>query len=415
MVNSAVSSSSLPIILSSCQPPSVPAVAAPPVRLRVVIQWIDTARKLEALVKVLLDAPLFALDTEFHTERSYWPHLALVQVAWPGGIALVDPLAVDPTPLGKVLAGSSTMVVHAADQDLGILEHVCGRLPTKLFDTQVAAGFLGFGTPSLASLAEKLLGVRLAKGDRLADWTRRPLSDAQRAYASADVEHLLPLHDELTQHLEEAGRLPWALDECEERRLRTRGRPEPEEAWWRIKGGRQLRGRSRGVAQALAAWRERAAEAADVPPRFVLPDLALAGIVQRPPRDREELAAVRGLDGRHLRSGAAGEILAAVAEGLALEPEQLRIPVSEPGDRTLAPAVTIVGAWLAQRAAELDLDPALLATRADVTAMVFDGHGRLSTGWRAELVGDEVRRLVAGEAVVTLASGGRRLALEERR
>lgn len=379
------------------------------------VRWIDTAGELEALVKMLLDAPRFALDTEFHTERSYWPHLALVQVAWPGGIALVDPLAVDPAPLGKVLARSSTMVVHAADQDLGILEHVCGRLPTTLFDTQVAAGFLGFGTPSLAALTEKLLGVRLAKGDRLADWTRRPLSDAQRAYAAADVEHLLPLHDELTQRLEEAGRLTWALDECEERRLRTRGRPEPEEAWWRIKGGRQLRGRSRGVAQAVAAWRERAAEAADVPPRFVLPDLALAGIVQRPPHNREELAAVRGLDGRHLRSGAADEILAAVADGLALDPEQLRVPVSEPGDRTLAPAVTIVGAWLAQRAAELDLDPALLATRADVTAMVFDGHGRLSTGWRADLVGDEVCRLLAGEAVIALASGGRRLALEERR
>lgn len=393
----------------------MPGCVAPAVRLTVVIRWIDQPGDLDLLVSELLDTPRFALDTEFHTERSYWPHLALIQVAWPGGIALVDALAVDPAPLGAVLAGPATMVVHAADQDLGILERVCGRLPTCLFDTQVAAGFLGFGTPSLASLTEKLLGVRLAKGDRLADWTRRPLSDTQRAYAAADVEHLLPLHDVLTEQLDDAGRLAWALDECEERRCRARGRPDPEEAWWRIKGGRQLRGRSRGVAQTVAAWRERAAEAADVPPRFVLPDLALAGIVQKPPRNREELAAVRGLDGRHLRSGAADEILEAVASGLALDASELRMPVSEPGDRTLAPAVTIVSAWLAQRASELDLDPSLLATRADVTAMVFDGHGRLATGWRNELVGEEIRRLVSGEAVIALTSGGRRLALVERR
>src|SRR5262249_43403432 len=155
----------------------------------------------------------------------------------------------------------------------------CGRVPTELFDTQVAAGFVGMGTPSLASAVERMVGAKLAKGDRLTDWTRRPLKVEQRAYAAADVEYLLELHDELGRRLGTAGRLQWAVDECEERRNRIRTRPEPESAWWRIKGARQLRGSTRGVAQAVAAWRERTAEALDVPPRYVLSDLALTGVV----------------------------------------------------------------------------------------------------------------------------------------
>ena len=185
------------------------------------------------------------------------------------------------------------MVAHAADQDLTILERACGRGPARLFDTQVAAAFVGLGSPSLAALADRVLSVRLGKGDRLTDWTRRPLSDEQRVYAAADVAHLLALHDRLVQRLEEAGRLTWALDECEERRVKVRTRPRPETAWWRIKGARQLRGRSRGVAQAVAAWRERTAAALDVPPRFVLSDLALAGVVHRPPRTRGAPRAAR--------------------------------------------------------------------------------------------------------------------------
>src|SRR5690242_5373324 len=170
-------------------------------------RWVDDASKLAALVEELADEPRYALDTEFHGERSYWPRLALIQIAWPNGLALVDPLAMDPAPLGEVLSGPGTMVAHAADQDLAILERACGAVPTTLFDTQVAAGFCGLGTPSLAATVEKLLGSRLAKGDRLTDWTRRPLRVEQHAYAAADVEHLLALHDELVRKLTATGRL----------------------------------------------------------------------------------------------------------------------------------------------------------------------------------------------------------------
>ncbi len=179
-------------------------------------RWVDDAAGLAGLVAELRDEPRYGLDTEFHGERSYWPRLALVQVAWAGGIALVDPLAVDMKPFAEILTGPGIMVAHAAEQDLAILVRACGTVPRELFDTQVAAGFIGMGAPSLASLVERLLDQKLTKGDRLTDWTRRPLREQQAAYAAADVEHLLALHDVLVARLEPMGRLEWAKGECEE-------------------------------------------------------------------------------------------------------------------------------------------------------------------------------------------------------
>jgi ribonuclease D len=375
-------------------------------------RWIGDDGDLVEVVDAVAGEPLYALDTEFHGERSYWPRLALIQLAWPGGLVLIDPLSIDPAPIAKLLSGPGCMVAHAADQDLAILERACGTSPSHLFDTQIAAGFIGMGTPSLAAAAEKLVRVRLAKGDRLTDWTRRPLTAEQRAYAAADVDHLLAMYDELVHRLEDAGRLEWARGECEERRARIRARPEPETAWWRLKGSRQLRGNSRGVAQCVCAWRERTAETLDVPARYVLSDLALAGVVHRPPHSRDDLSSIRGLDGR-MRDGAARDLLDAVAAGLALDPKQLRIPESDRVDRSLAPAVTVLGAWLAQRASELDLDPALLATRAELTQLLQGGKSRIGSGWRAELVGEPLQRLLRGEAALVMRDGGRRIELRE--
>jgi ribonuclease D len=377
------------------------------------MQWIDTDEALRALVKEIADEPAYALDTEFHGERTYWPRLAMVQVAWRDDIALIDPLATDATALCQLVGGAGTMVAHAADQDLAILERLCGHPPTALFDTQVAAGFLGMGSPSLAVLVERVLGVRLAKGDRLTDWTIRPLREEQKRYAASDVEYLLPVRDVLVEQLEREGRLQWALDECEMRRARDRTRPDVLTAWWKIKGARQLRGRSRGVAQELAAWRDRTAQRIDVPPRFVLSDLALAATVQRAPKNRDELSGIRGIEGRHLRDGAIDEILDAVATGVALDPAELRLPETDRLDRSLQPAVTVLSAWLSQQADELRLDPSVLATRADVAQFLDDGTGRLASGWRADLVGAPLRRLLTGDAALSLANGGRKLRLHD--
>ncbi|MGH9302563.1 MAG: ribonuclease D, partial [Acidimicrobiales bacterium] len=224
----------------------------------------------------LAKADVYGFDTEFHRERTYFPHLALLQVAWLGGVVLIDPYAVDLRSLSGVLAGDGLAVTHAGDQDLEVLERECGCIPARLFDTQLAAGFLGWSSPSLASLVESVLGVALTKGDRLTDWTKRPLTPDQASYAAGDVIHLLDLHRELTRRLVEVGRLQWAEHECEIVRSSPHGPRDPDRAWWRMKDSRSLRGSSRGVAQAVAAWRERRAADIDKPVRFVLSDLSLS-------------------------------------------------------------------------------------------------------------------------------------------
>jgi ribonuclease D len=371
------------------------------------------------VVARLVDEPRYAVDTEFHRERTYTPRLALLQVAWSDGCAVVDPLAVDVAPLGAVLEGPGTAVLHAAGQDLEVLLRACGAVPSSLFDTQVAAGFLGFSTPSLATLLDRVLGVPLPKGDRLTDWLRRPLTTAQLDYAVADVASLLPLTDALVSELDATGRRAWVEEELELIRTRSRTMPDPELAWLRLKEARALRGRSRGVAAAVAAWRERRAAALDIPARQVLPDLGVLGIAGAMPRSIGALRAVRGVEERHLRGGSGDEVLAAVAVGRELPEAATGEPRRDDVDRDLRPAVALVAAWIAQLGRDLRIDPTLLATRGDLAAFLNgDPDARLAMGWRAGLIGEPVRRLVEGRAALAFGRTGAGtrggLVLEER-
>jgi ribonuclease D len=377
-------------------------------------QLVTTPEELDELVGILAGEDAYAVDTEFHRERTYFARLALVQFAWQDRVALVDPLAVDPAPLRAVFESSGTAVLHAADQDLEVLERACGAVPGRMFDTQVSSGFIGFSTPSLVHLVERLLGIRLQKGDQLADWTRRPLPAAQLRYAANDVVHLVRLRSVITGKLVGLGREEWAAEECALQLARDRTPGPPEEAWWRIRHARQLRGPSRAVAQCVTAWRERRARERDVPVRFVLPDLALIAIAQHPPRSRAELEIVRSIDGRHLGAGAADEVLAAVEQGFALPASELRLPPVDHLEHVVRPAVTIASAWVAQRATELGLDPAILGTRSDVVGFLQRRpDGRLSSGWRHEMVGEPLRLLATGRASVAFDGKGD-LVLEER-
>ena len=376
-------------------------------------RWVADQAALRALVGELADQPVYAVDTEFHRERTYYPRAAVVQVAWADGVALVDPLAVDLAPLADVVGGPGLAVMHAAAQDLEVLDHEVQTIPTRLFDTQVAAGFLGFSTPSLGSLVRQVLDEHLPKAGRLTDWLRRPLDEVQLAYAAEDVRHLLALHDALAAELDRTGRDRWVDEECERLRSRARAPVVPEEAWWRIKEASHLRGRSRAVAQALGAWRERRARTADRPVRTVLPDLALVTIASDPPATAGDLSGRRGVEQRFVKGKLGEEVLAAVREGLAMPDSAVRLPPRDDVDRHLRPAVTLVSAWVSQLGRDLMIDPSLLATRADVTAFLRGDPSRLAEGWRADLVGGAVRRLVDGEAALAFEGRGR-LVLETR-
>lgn len=375
---------------------------------------VDDDAGLKAAIAALEDVPAYAVDTEFHRERTYYPKLALVQLAWPGSLLLVDPLAVDLAPFAAVLEGPGVAVMHAASQDLEVLQRACGTIPTTLFDTQVAAGFVGFSTPSLASLADRVLGVHLPKASRLTDWLRRPLDAAQQRYAAADVAHLLELAELLRQELAASGRLRWVEAECEDLRTRAWGPPAPEDAWLRLKESRALRGRARGVARAVAAWRERQAAATDQPVRFVLSDMAVVGIANDPPRTLEQLGRIRGVDQRHLRGARGKDILAAVEEGRAVPDTEVPQPRRDDVDRRNRPAVALLAAWVSQLARDQFIDAGLLATRSDLVAFLNgDPQARLASGWRAELVGRPARRLVDGELALAF-DGNAGLALERR-
>jgi ribonuclease D len=373
-------------------------------------RWIADDDEFASVVDTVLAEPRYALDTEFHRERTYFPKLALVQLAWPGGLVLVDPLAVDVTSMRRLFDSDVLAVLHAAQQDLDVLTHSVGAVPRRLYDTQLAAGFVGYGTPSLVSLLQGELKVSPAKGDRLTDWLRRPLTSDQCQYASSDVAYLLDLQRRLAGRLSGLGRTAWAEEACAELLARPVSGSAPLDAWQRLKDVRTLRPRGRAVAQSVAAWREQRAMANDMPVRQVLPDLAVLGIAQRQPRNDRELAQARGVDERFTRGEIARQILAAVAEGLESEPPELSGGGDEL-DRELRPAVSLVSAWVSQVARDERIDTSILATRADLVALLRgDEDARLAMGWRAALLGAGVRKLVEGRAGLTFnGHGGLRL------
>ena len=364
---------------------------------------IDQCLKLEA----------YALDTEFHREKSYYPKLALVQINYGTGVALVDPTAISLSPLQELFNSQQIAVMHACAQDLEVLQHYCKARPKEIFDTQIAAGFLGLRTPSLSALHERYLKKKLPKGERLTDWLQRPLSKRQIEYAAADVADLLEIYKILTTQLIKRERLEWAKDEFEIIKSRMNGSKDPSESWIRIKETRHLGAEGRAVAQSIAEWRETEAQSLDVPVRFILSDIAVVSISQRLPKTIDQLINVRGVDKKRFTDERARKMLELVSHG---KDKKVDLPMEKNEkqlDPNLRPAVALISAWLAQFAKDSDLDPALLGTRADIeTLLRGDGQSRLSVGWRNEYVGVPIKKLVEGSASLSFVDG--RLRMEDR-
>jgi len=371
------------------------------------VSWVDSTAELDALVAALRDCEAVALDTEFHRERTYFPRLALVQVATPQAIALVDPLAVDLAPLAEVFADPDVeFVLHASDQDLDILERAVGTRPTRLFDTQIAAGFLGMAHASLAALAAQLLGARITKGVRLSNWMARPLSPEQLAYAADDVAWLIALRDELWRRLEGNGRLSWALEEMESARMRRRAPVAAESAWLRIRECRSLESvRARRAAARIAAWREEEARRRDVPVRNLLGDLAIASIARHQPRTANELLALRGVE-RKLGDSVVQAVLALLREADGEVPPAPESPLVVGPRPEQQPIILVAAALVQARALSLGMDPSLLAARDDVVEFVVHRGGVLAKGWRFEECGRDLARLLDGELRVEITPEG---------
>jgi ribonuclease D len=381
---------------------------------------LASPHEVDEIAALARDAGRLGIDTEFMSEGRYRALLCLVQVcapdpSAPGGlrIALFDPLdaALQPAPLAAVLADPAVeIVLHAARQDVALLRRVWATDVRCVFDTQVAAGFAGFGAQTgYGNLLGAALGQRVGKTASYTRWDARPLTAEQLSYAREDVLHLLELSDVLHDKLAASGRLEWAREEC--RRLEdSSDERDPLTAFERLPRANALDGRSRAVARELAAWRERTAASQDKPVGTVLPDAALVEIAKRKPSAAAELEQIRGLHGGHLRKRGA-ELIAAVERGKAAEPisREARGPGSEPGD---APLISLVEAVIRTRALEAGLAYELIASRAELEQVVIAARRgdpepsvRALQGWRRELVGEEIAALLAGERAVTIARG----------
>ena len=376
-------------------------------------ELITTDKGVDDVIERCFANSIYALDTEFHREKSYYPKLALIQINFGSGVALIDPTVISVSPLETLFKSNCVAVMHACIQDLEVLNRYCNTAPKRIFDTQIAAGFLGLRTPSLSALHEKFLKKKLPKGERLTDWFQRPLSKRQLEYARSDVADLLEIFELLSNELKVRQRMAWAQAEFDQVTNRQNEPKEPNQAWIRIKETRHLGANGRGVAQALAEWREIEAQSHDIPARFIISDIAVVGIAQRLPETMDELIGVRGVDRKHVAENRGRNLLDLVEIG---KKQQVKPPNGKKEkhlDPSLRPAATLISAWLAQFAKDADLDPALLGTRSDIELLLRkDGSSRLLKGWRAEYVGEPIKKLLEGKASLAFEDG--RLHLEDR-
>lgn len=365
----------------------------------------------------LADAPYITVDTEFMRERTYWPQLCLVQVADAKEAQAIDPLApgIDLGPLLGILANPRILkVFHAARQDVEIFFHMTGKVPTPIFDTQVAAMVCGFGDAvSYETLAARLAKARIDKSQRFTDWSHRPLQERQLSYALADVTHLRLAYEKLARQLERDGRAEWLAEEMAVLTDPATYRLDPEDAWRRLKP-RTGNQRTLMLLKALAAWREREAQTRDLPRQRVIRDEALLEIAASAPATIEDLARTRGLS-RGLVDGRMGAaILATVAH--ALETPESEWPAVEARielPRGLAPVVDLLKVLLKLKCDENDVAQRLVANTADLEAIAGDDDAPVPAmhGWRRTLFGDDALRLKHGKVALALAENGKGLRL----
>jgi len=343
------------------------------------------------LAQQLAAAPWIALDTEFLRERTYRPQLCLLQFAVPGLALCVDPLArIELEPLRPSLAGGQApKILHAARQDLEVLWPVFGPL-APLFDTQVAAGLTGLPAQiGYSELVRRLLGVELPKGQTRTDWSQRPLSAAQLAYAIDDVAHLAPLRERLLEQLDQLGRLSWLDEELAGLAREERLFIDPEKAHERLRWSAELDADRARLLQRLAAWRERRAMDKNRPRSWILDDAALRALALKAPRTAAQLATIAELaPGFVERSGEA--ILREIAA--AELPAQLApLAARARPDPEEQAQVRRLAAIVQKRAGELGVAAEILATRRELEGIVRGARdAEVLGGWRRAAVGEEL-------------------------
>jgi ribonuclease D len=376
------------------------------------MELITTTESLERLCTALATEAFITVDTEFMRESTYWPDLCLIQVAGEALNGLIDPLApgIDLSPFFALMNNPAVLkVFHAARQDIEIMVHRAGIVPHPVFDTQIAAMVCGFGDQvGYEAIVRRLAKAQIDKSSRFTDWSRRPLSDKQLAYALADVTHLRVVYEALKTELDRTGREHWLREEMEILTNPATYRTEPEDAWKRIKV--RLRSKKQlGVLVEVAAWREREAREKNVPRSRVLKDDAVAEVAVQMPQTREALNQLRALPRGMAASRIGDGLLKAVAAGLAIDPKTLEQPDDGRDDMSEAAqaAAEVLKLALKVVCEQEGIAPKLVASSSDIDAIAEsdDADIHLMHGWRRELFGNLALAIKRGEAVIGFARG----------
>ncbi len=372
------------------------------------LEQITTAAALGPLLDQARADGTCAVDTEFVWERTYAPALCLVQLATKERLAVIDPLEGAPLePVAELMADAAVeKVMHAPSGDLAafVLHHEVR--PRNVFDTQVAAGFVGFGgSPSLERLLDQSVGVRLRHDEGFTDWQRRPLTPVQIEYAADDVRHLLAAAEALRTRLAEQGRQAWVDEEMEQRYgAEATLVQDPDQAWRRVSGRGRLRGEQVAVLAAVAAWREREARRRDLPASWLIKDATLIEVARRRPGTAREAESIRGLQ---IRKGAQLDgLLAAVAAAAPMPPGMAEGELPSEVRRRVRVVLPLASAVLQARCGEARVASELVATRSELESLIagqaMDANGAhpLLQGWRRELAGESLLRLLHGEVTL---------------
>ncbi len=349
---------------------------------------VDTEQRLTAFLSTLHAATWVAVDTEADSLHAYPEKVCLIQISTSSGDRLIDPLSsINLDPLLDALSGHE-LIMHGSDYDLRLLEKHHKFVPSAIFDTMLAARLLGHSQFSLSNLVEKYLGVKLEKGAQKANWAMRPLTERMERYARNDTHYLKPLADRLKPELEAKHRLPWHQESCA--RLiadSTRDRPVDMDSVWRLKGSHLLDRPALAILRELWRWRESEAIRANKPPFFVMSHTALVEIAAA-------TAAARPIDGflpRHISERRRAALMKSVAHGLALPPEQhpkiLRFSSRRPTEAERRRFLDLERRRNV-RAAELDIDPTLIASRSTLSDLAHDWakHSPDLMNWQRELL-----------------------------
>lgn len=353
-------------------------------------QFVDEP---DTLVAELERQDQIGIDTEFMRERTYYAQLCLTQIATLDGIWCVDPLAGHSQDAFWKEILTHDWVVHSARQDIEVIYQTAGSMPESIFDTQIAAGLLGFPAQmGYAGLVKELFDVEIHKTHTRADWSKRPLRDEYLEYAAEDVEYLLPAYELLKDRLEEKDRLDWAREDSRWLLDSSLYDISDDQAIERVKGARNFRGRKRAAAARLAAWREAEAIRRDRPRQWIMRDNVLLDIAFRLPASETEMADIQGVPQKLVKRVGRQLLEEVAASGSGDEDYTPPRPPDE-GQKVLLKEMQ---ARVAACAEDLDIAAETLASKRELSAVIISGtrKSRVFTGWRAEIIGDDLLELL---------------------